>query len=94
MPPIRTPDGTGITTVMLQIPAGFDRGQPCLVVAASSGSRGIYGALPTAGEWGLRHGCAVAHSDKGTGTGFWDLDSGTGYRIDLLGDHGRRTIRC
>ena len=81
---IRTPDGTGITTVMLQIPAGFDQSQPCLVVAASSGSRGIYGALPTAGEWGLRHGCAVAHSDKGTGTGFWDLDSGTGYRIDLL----------
>jgi hydroxybutyrate-dimer hydrolase len=81
---IRAPDGTGITTVMLQIPAGFDESRPCLVVAASSGSRGIYGALPTAGEWGLRHGCAVAHSDKGTGTGFWDLDSGTGYRIDLL----------
>ncbi|MBX3702276.1 MAG: hypothetical protein KF822_00710 [Steroidobacteraceae bacterium] len=81
---IRTPDGAGITTVMLQIPAGFDPSRPCMVVAASSGSRGIYGALPTAGEWGLRHGCAVAHSDKGTGTGFWDLDSGTGYRIDLL----------
>lgn len=81
---VRAPDGTGITTVMLQIPAGFDESRPCLVVAASSGSRGIYGALPTAGEWGLRHGCAVAHSDKGTGTGFWDLDSGTGYRIDLL----------
>jgi hydroxybutyrate-dimer hydrolase len=81
---IRTPDGTGITTVMLQIPAGFDASRRCLVVTASSGSRGIYGALPTAGEWGLRHGCAVAHSDKGTGTGFWDLDSGTGYRIDLL----------
>lgn len=81
---IRTPDGVGTTTVMLQIPAGFDASRPCLVVAASSGSRGIYGALPTAGEWGLRHGCAVAHSDKGTGTGFWDLDTGTGYRIDLL----------
>ncbi|MGE0031473.1 MAG: 3-hydroxybutyrate oligomer hydrolase family protein [Steroidobacteraceae bacterium] len=81
---IRTPDGAGSTTVMLQIPAAFDASRPCLVVAASSGSRGIYGALPTAGEWGLRHGCAVAHSDKGTGTGFWDLDSGTGYRIDLL----------
>lgn len=80
---VRMPDGAGITTVMLQIPAAFDRGRPCLVVAASSGSRGVYGALPTAGEWGLRHGCAVAHTDKGTGTGFWDLDSGTGYRIDL-----------
>lgn len=80
---IRTPDGTGITTAMLQIPAGFGHGKACLVVAASSGSRGIYGALPTAGEWGLRQGCAVVHTDKGTGTGFWDLDSGTGYRIDL-----------
>lgn len=80
---IRMPGGPGITTVMLQIPASFDPGKACLVVAASSGSRGIYGALPTAGEWGLRHGCAVAHTDKGTGTGFWDLDSGTGYRIDL-----------
>ncbi|HEU0225615.1 MAG TPA: 3-hydroxybutyrate oligomer hydrolase family protein [Steroidobacteraceae bacterium] len=80
---IRMPDGAGITTVMLQIPAAFDRARPCLVVAAASGSRGIYGALPTAGEWGLRHGCAVAHTDKGAGTGFWDLDSGTGYRIDL-----------
>ncbi len=80
---IRTPDGAGITTVMLQIPSGFDPSRPCLVVAASSGSRGVYGALPTAGEWGLRHGCAVVHTDKGTGTGFWDLDSGTGYRIDL-----------
>lgn len=82
---VRMPGGPGITTVMLQIPAGFDPGKACLVVAASSGSRGIYGALPTAGEWGLRHGCAVAHTDKGTGTGFWDLDTGTGYRIDLTG---------
>jgi len=81
---IRTPDGAGSTTVMLQIPAAFAASRPCLVVAASSGSRGIYGALPTAGEWGLHRGCAVAHTDKGTGTGYWDLDSGTGYRIDLL----------
>lgn len=81
---VRTPDGTGSTTVMLQIPAAFAASRPCLVVAASSGSRGIYGALPTAGEWGLHRGCAVAHTDKGTGTGYWDLDSGTGYRIDLL----------
>ncbi|MCC7199487.1 MAG: D-(-)-3-hydroxybutyrate oligomer hydrolase [Gammaproteobacteria bacterium] len=79
---VRTPDGAGTTTVMLQIPASFDAAKPCLVVVASSGSRGVYGALPTAGAWGLRHGCAVATSDKGTGVGFFDLDSGTGYRID------------
>jgi hydroxybutyrate-dimer hydrolase len=80
---VRTPDGGGTTTVMLQVPSHFDPKHPCLVVVSSSGSRGIYGALPTAGEWGLRHGCAVAHTDKGTGVGFVDLDSGTGYRIDL-----------
>ena len=81
---VRKPGGAGITTVMLQIPSNFDPTRPCLVAAASSGSRGIYGALPTAGEWGLRKGCAVVHTDKGTGTGFHDLDSGTAYRIDLM----------
>ena len=81
---VRKPGGAGITTVMLQIPSNFDPTKPCLVAAASSGSRGIYGALPTAGEWGLRKGCAVVHTDKGTGTGFHDLDSGTAYRIDLM----------
>lgn len=80
---VRKPGGTGTTTVLLQIPAGFDAARPCLVAVASSGSRGVYGALPTAGEWGLRKGCAVVHSDKGTGAGFYDLDSGTAYRIDL-----------
>lgn len=76
-------DGGGVrATVMLQIPRDFDARRACLVVAASSGSRGIYGALPTAGEWGLRRGCAVAHTDKGTGTGLWDVDRGIGLRID------------
>ena len=81
---VKKPGGAGITTVMLQIPAQFDPAKPCLVAVASSGSRGVYGALPTAGEWGLRKGCAVVHTDKGTGTGFYDLDSGTAYRIDLM----------
>ena len=80
---VAKPGGAGITTVMLQIPAKFNPAKPCLVAVASSGSRGVYGALPTAGEWGLRKGCAVVHTDKGTGTGFHDLDSGTTYRIDL-----------
>ncbi len=54
--------------VLLQVPAGFGQRAPaCLVAVASSGSRGIWGALPTAGEWGLRAGCAVVHTDKGTG---------------------------
>src|SRR5260370_28577412 len=79
---IRTPDGSATTTGLLQIPRGFDPQNPCLVAVASSGSRGIYGALPTAGEWGLRHDCAVVHSDKGTGTGLFDADRGRGVRID------------
>ena len=79
---IRTPGGAGSTTVLLQLPGDFDLKNPCLVAVASSGSRGIYGALPTAGEWGLRHRCAVVHTDKGTGVGVWDIDRGRGYRID------------
>ena len=79
---VRTPDGRGTTTVLLQIPASFDWEDPCLLAVASSGSRGIYGALPTAAEWGLRRGHAVVHTDKGTGVGVWDLSRQRGYRID------------
>jgi hydroxybutyrate-dimer hydrolase len=79
---VRGPDGRGTGTTLLQIPAAFDPRQPCLVVVASSGSRGIYGALPTAGEWGLRRGCAVAHSDKGTGIGLYDVDRDLAIAFD------------
>jgi hydroxybutyrate-dimer hydrolase len=60
-------------TLMVQVPERFDPKNPCIVTAASSGSRGIYGAVGTSGEWGLKRGCAVAYTDKGTGTGFHDL---------------------
>ena len=43
------------------------------MTGASSGSRGVYGAIGTSGEWGLKRGCAVAYTDKGTGTGAHDL---------------------
>ncbi|MBV6425047.1 MAG: D-(-)-3-hydroxybutyrate oligomer hydrolase [Steroidobacteraceae bacterium] len=79
----------GPSTAMLQIPRDFDAANPCLVAVASSGSRGIYGALPTAGVWGLRHGCAVVHTDKGTGSGVFDVASGRGLRIDgTIGEAG------
>jgi hydroxybutyrate-dimer hydrolase len=68
--------------VMLQLPDGFDRDQACLVVSAASGSRGIYGAISLAGGWGLPRGCAVAHTDKGAGTGWFDAASGRGARLD------------
>lgn len=68
-------DGSGRrnVTVMAQVPDSFDVNVPCIVSATSSGSRGIYGAIATAGEWGLKHGCAVAYTDKGSGNGFHDL---------------------
>ena len=47
-------------TMMVQVPDSFDSTAGCIVTAPSSGSRGVYGAIATAGEWGLKHGCAVA----------------------------------
>ena len=79
---VRTPDGAATTTVMLQLPRDFNLAAPCLLAVASAGSRGIYGALPNAADWALKRGYAVVHTDKGTGTGVWDLDRGNGYRID------------
>jgi hydroxybutyrate-dimer hydrolase len=72
-------DGSGKqnVTMMVQIPASFDASKACIVTAPSSGSRGVYGAIGTAGEWGLKRGCAVAYTDKGTGTGFHDLATDT-----------------
>ena len=37
--------------VLLQLPDDFDAAKRCVVVAASSGSRGIYGAIAVAGAW-------------------------------------------
>ncbi|HEX7557689.1 MAG TPA: 3-hydroxybutyrate oligomer hydrolase family protein, partial [Usitatibacter sp.] len=72
-------DGTGAqnVTLMVQIPASFDIENPCIITATSSGSRGVYGAIGTAGEWGLKHGCAVAYADKGSGNGGHDLVAST-----------------
>ncbi len=72
-------EGTGAknVTMMVQVPASFSRDRPCIVTATSSGSRGVYGAISTTGEWGLKRGCAVAYSDKGTGMGTHDLATNT-----------------
>lgn len=67
--------GTQNITMMVQVPATFDAANPCIVSAASSGSRGVYGAIGTAGEWGLKNKCAVAYTDKGTGNGVHDLQN-------------------
>lgn len=72
-------DGSGRenVTLMVQVPVSFDPENPCIVTAPSSGSRGMYGAIGTAGDWGLKRGCAVAYTDKGTGTGAHDLQNDT-----------------
>jgi hydroxybutyrate-dimer hydrolase len=70
--------------VMLQLPDAFDARARCLLVTASSGSRGIYGAISLAGGWGLPRGCAVAYTDKGAGTGLVDLVSGRGAGLSGL----------
>lgn len=68
--------------VLMQVPDQFDKTRRCLVVTASSGSRGIYGAMALAGAWGLSHGCAVAYTDKGTGSGYFDFSDDSGVVLD------------
>lgn len=77
-------DGSGKqnVTMMVQVPTSFNPSSPCIITATSSGSRGVYGAIATAGEWGLKHGCAVAYTDKGSGNGFHDLQNNKVTLID------------
>lgn len=84
-------DGSGRqnVTMMVQVPASFNPASPCIVTGTSSGSRGIYGAIGSSGEWGLKNGCAVAYTDKGTGSGMHDLQNNTvhlqnGLRADAV----------
>ncbi|MFV0665565.1 3-hydroxybutyrate oligomer hydrolase family protein [Denitromonas sp.] len=69
--------GVKSVTLLVQVPEHFDPEQPCIVAAPSSGSRGVYGAIGTTGEWALKRGCAVAYTDKGTGAGGHELDTNT-----------------
>lgn len=69
-------------TMLVQVPNSFDAKNPCIVTATSSGSRGVYGAISAAGEWGLKRGCAVAYTDKGSGNGAHEIDSDTVTLID------------
>jgi hydroxybutyrate-dimer hydrolase len=84
-------DGTGKqnVTLMVQVPSGFDPVNPCIVTGTSSGSRGIYGAIGSAGEWGLKNNCAVAYADKGSGTGLYTFEDDT---VNL--QNGQRASRA
>ncbi len=79
---VRLPTASSSHRVMLQVPDAFDAGSRCLLVTASSGSRGIYGAIAVAGAWGLPRGCAVVYTDKGAGTDLYDAASGEGTALD------------
>ncbi len=73
--------GTQNVTLMVHLPDSFNPADPCIITATSSGSRGIYGGIST-GEWGLKKGCAVAYTDKGTGAAPHDLAADTVPLID------------
>jgi hydroxybutyrate-dimer hydrolase len=77
-------DGSGRkqTSLVVQVPDSFNPGAPCVVLGPSSGSRGVYGAIATAGEWGLKHGCAVALTDAGKGIGLYDPGDDTVTKVD------------
>lgn len=77
-------DGSGHkrVTIAVQVPDSFDTAAPCVVLGPSSGSRGVYGAVGAASEWGLKRGCAVALTDAGKGVGLHDLSDDTVNRID------------
>lgn len=77
-------DGSGRKKVVMavQIPDSFSQSAPCLVLGPSSGSRGVYGAIGTASEWGLKHGCAVALTDAGKGVGLYDPTDDTVNQLD------------
>lgn len=78
----RLPKAKSPHRVLVQVPDLFDRDKRCVIVTASSGSRGVYGSISVAGAWGLPRGCAVAYTDKGTGSGYFDVASNTGVSLD------------
>lgn len=84
-------DGSGRkkVTMAVQIPSRFDVNAPCIVAGPSSGSRGVYGAVGAASEWGLKRGCAVVLTDAGKGMGLYDPTDDTVHRID-----GTRSTRA
>nr|WP_233348116.1 D-(-)-3-hydroxybutyrate oligomer hydrolase [Luteimonas sp. MC1572] len=78
----RVPGAAHPHRVLVQVPDAFDAAKRCVVVTASSGSRGIYGSISVAGAWGLPKGCAVAYTDKGAGSDYFDLDARAGATAD------------
>ena len=80
---LKVPGASQPHRVVLQLPDSFDLGKRCLVVAAASGSRGVFGAISVASAWALPRGCAVVHTDKAAGTDLFDIDAAEG--VDASG---------
>ncbi|HET9836058.1 MAG TPA: 3-hydroxybutyrate oligomer hydrolase family protein, partial [Rhodanobacteraceae bacterium] len=78
----RLPHAKHTHRVLCQVPDRFDAKARCLIVAPSSGSRGVYGAIALAGAWGLPRGCAIAYTDRAGGAGYFDCNDGTGVTLD------------
>lgn len=79
---VKVEDAAHPIRILVQLPDDFDIEKPCLVVAPASGSRGVYGAIAFAGPWALPAGCAVAYTDKGAGTDFYDYSDSSGTGLD------------
>ena len=78
----RLPQARSSHRVLVQVPDAFDVSKRCLLVTASSGSRGVYGGMAIAAAWGLANGCAVVNTDKGAGTGYFDCADASGVALD------------
>lgn len=68
--------------LLVQVPDNFDQQARCIVLAPASGSRGVLGAIAVAAPWALPKGCAVAYTDKGAGSDYYDFDAGLGVKLD------------
>jgi len=84
-------DGSGRKRVglVVQVPRHFDVNRPCIVAGPSSGSRGVYGSIGSAGEWALKKGCALALTDAGKGMGLYDPQDDSVNTLD-----GTRSTRA
>src|SRR5262249_50520317 len=59
-------DGKRVT-MMVQVPDSFDVTNGCIITAPSSGSRGVYGDIATAGDGGLKRCCPGVCNGKESG---------------------------
>ena len=75
-------DGQQNVSFLLQVPAGFDRENACVLAVPVGGSASIYRNIGNLGYWGLQKNCAVVYTDKGLGNGFHDLQSNRLVQVD------------